>query len=250
MKHYVDNYILNPTHQLTVNVIGCGGTGSQVLTSLGRMNYALKQLGHPGFHVTAFDDDIVTHANCGRQLFSPVEIGRYKAEVLVTKLNMFFGTQWESKCEMYDKGSKVANITISCTDTIASRLVIKDNVKDSKGYDRQRQIYWLDFGNMKDRGQVILGTFKPVKQPKGGVGSLKCVTDIFDFSTLKDSNSGPSCSLAEALNKQDLFINSTLANIGMALLWKMFTKGVIDYHGAFLNLETMRVNPLKIEEAE
>ena len=90
--HYVNNYLLNPYHEVTVSLIGCGGTGSQVLTSLGRISYALRQLGHPGLYVTAYDGDIVTEANCGRQLFSTQEIGYNKAEVLVTKMNMFFGT--------------------------------------------------------------------------------------------------------------------------------------------------------------
>ena len=45
--HFVDNYLLNPHHSVTVALIGCGGTGSQVLTSLGRISYALQQLGHP-----------------------------------------------------------------------------------------------------------------------------------------------------------------------------------------------------------
>lgn len=249
-RHYVENYILNPRHQLTVAVVGAGGTGSQVLTSLGRMSYALQQLGHPGMYVITYDADIVTQANCGRQLFSPTEIGRNKAEVLTSKLNMFFGTQWESRSEMFTKHSDGANIIISCVDTIASRLEIKDCLKLDRGYDENRQYYWLDFGNMQDKGQVILGTWGKIDQPKGKRGcidSLQCVTDIFDFSNVKDNDSGPSCSLAEALQKQDLFINSTLAQIGMALLWKMFTKGVLEYQGAFLNLETMKVNPLKIE---
>ena len=117
-KHFVHSYILNPAHPLTVALIGVGGTGSQVLTSLGRMNYALKELGHPGLHVKSYDADIVTAANCGRQLFSPIEVGRNKAEVLTTKLNMFFGTAWESIPEMYDERSEQTNIVISCVDTI------------------------------------------------------------------------------------------------------------------------------------
>ena len=74
------------------------------------------------------------------------------------------------------------------------------------------------------------------------------MTDFFDLKKVNEKDSGPSCSLAEALNKQDLFINSTLAQIGMALMWKMFTKGVLDTQGAFLNLETMKVNPIKIDK--
>ena len=32
--HYTDSYLLNPQHPVTVNLIGGGGTGSQVLTNL------------------------------------------------------------------------------------------------------------------------------------------------------------------------------------------------------------------------
>lgn len=253
-KHFVHPYILDPAHPLTIALIGAGGTGSQVLTSLGRMNYALKELGHPGLHVKVYDADIVTPANCGRQLFSPIEVGRNKAEVLTTKLNMFFGTSWESIPEMYDEKTEHTNIVISCVDTIASRLAINKNLecpnkREMNGYDMQVNYYWLDFGNTQSTGQVILGTKRDISQnkKKTDVGKLRCVTDFFDLKKVNEKDSGPSCSLAEALTKQDLFINSTLAQIGMALMWKMFTKGVLETQGAFLNLDTMRVNPIKIE---
>lgn len=254
-KHYVHNYLLNPHHSLTVTVVGAGGTGSQVITALGRMNYALKQLGHPGLQVKVYDSDIVTEANCGRQLFAPQEVGLNKADVLVTKLNMFFGTAWESVPENFTERSDGANIIISCVDTIKSRMAIKSSLSNSRAYrgDMEKSFYWLDFGNMVDRGQVVLGTPYCIEQPKGKrscVDYLRTVTDMFDFSKVKEKGSGPSCSLAEALSKQDLFINSTLANVGMALMWKIFTKGVLDMQGAFLNLYTMKVNPIKIEKYE
>lgn len=57
---------------------------------------------------------------------------------------------------------------------------------------------------------------------------------------------GPSCSMAEALGRQDLFINSNLANEGLAILWKMFRQAHIKYHGVYLNLEHHAMNPLKV----
>ena len=68
--HYTDNYLLKPYHPVTVFIIGAGGTGSQVITNLARMDTALQASGHPGLHVTLFDPDTVTQANIGRQLFS------------------------------------------------------------------------------------------------------------------------------------------------------------------------------------
>lgn len=249
--HYVNEYLLNPHHAITVSLIGCGGTGSQVLTSLGRISYALQQLGHPGLQVTVYDGDIVTEANCGRQLFAVQEIGHNKAEVLTTKVNMFFGTKWECVQKMYGEKSKSANITISCVDTVKSRLAIAKRLRAFASYEYEKPLYWMDFGNLTDRGQVILGTVgKGYKQPKeNGLTTLRTVAEYFNLKEVNDDDSGPSCSLAAALRKQDLFINSTLAQVGCALLWKMF-KGVIDTQGAFVNLDTMKVNPIKIERYE
>lgn len=50
--HYTDSYLLSPYHPVSVFVIGAGGTGSQVVTNLARMDVALRSLGHPGLHVT------------------------------------------------------------------------------------------------------------------------------------------------------------------------------------------------------
>ena len=56
----------------------------------------------------------------------------------------------------------------------------------------------------------------------------------------------PSCSLAEALEKQDLFINSTLAQMGSSLLWNLFLNGMTENRGFFLNLKNFQSQPLKI----
>ena len=92
--HYTDNYLLKPYHPVTVFIIGAGGTGSQVITNLARMDTALQASGHPGLHVTLFDPDTVTQANIGRQLFSETELGMNKAIAAVTRINRFFGTAW------------------------------------------------------------------------------------------------------------------------------------------------------------
>ena len=94
--HYIDSYLINPQHPVTVNVIGAGGTGSQVLTCLARLDTALRGLGHPGLFVTVYDSDTVTEANIGRQLFSPSDTGLNKAQCLVTRVNNFFGNGWRA----------------------------------------------------------------------------------------------------------------------------------------------------------
>lgn len=112
-------------------------------------------------------------------------------------------------------------------------------------------LYWMDFGNTQTSGQVVLGTVpKKIKQPKSQqyktVDTLKVITRYVKYASVEETDSGPSCSLAEALEKQDLYINSTLAQLGCNLLWKMFRNGMLEHHGIYLNLATMKVNPIYV----
>lgn len=258
--HYIDNYLLNPQHPVTVNLIGVGGTGSQVLTNLARLDVTLRALNHPGLFVTVYDPDVVTESNIGRQLFSVSDLGLNKAQCLVTRLNHFFGNDWQAVPKIYPsnvhaaKDKENSNITITCTDNIKSRLdmwKILKAVPDNDYRDYKTPLYWLDFGNTQTSGQVVLGTVpEKIKQPKSQqyktVGSLKVITRYVRYARVRETDSGPSCSLAEALEKQDLFINSTLAQLGCNLLWKMFRHGMIEHQGLYLNLATMKVNPVSV----
>lgn len=260
--HIVEKVLLNPYNPIMVNLIGAGGTGSQFLTALGRMNHALIELHHPGLMVRVFDDDKVEPANLGRQLFTTAELGLYKAVALVNRINLFFGTNWKAVTERYnretiqaDPGLKMAEFTISCVDTVSARFEIAGLLTafDKKmSYARDRPLYWMDFGNNKDTGQVILSTLKDIEQPQSKkfevVDSLPLVTAEFGelLRQSETTDDTPSCSLADALGKQDLFINSALANLGASLLWQMFREGLLFNRGFFLNLKEFRTTPIRI----
>lgn len=259
--HYTDNYLLKPSHPVTIFVVGAGGTGSQVITNLARMDMALQALGHPGLHVTVFDPDIITEANIGRQLFSEAELGQNKAMAIVTRINRFFGTTWESEsCHYPLRGTynkekpMLANITVTCTDNIRSRLdlwrFLKQYRETSISNDRT-PVYWMDFGNTQTTGQVLIGNvrnkiFQPVSKEYIPMPMMNVITEEVSYSTIKEKESGPSCSLAEALEKQDLFINSMMAQVGCDILWRMFKEGRTVYRGAYVNLDTLRVNPIPV----
>ena len=258
--HFTDNYLVNPQHPVTINLIGAGGTGSQVLTCLARLDVTLRALGHPGLFVTLYDPDVVTETNIGRQLFGASDLGLNKAVCLVSRVNNFFGNVWKAAPRLFPNCSgnvlqdELANITITCTDNVRSRLSVWDVLKYTrkmKLYDSNLALYWMDFGNTQTAGQVVLGTVpKTINQPRSGqfhaVGSLKVITEMTDYSSVREEDSGPSCSLAEALKKQDLFVNSTLAQLGCNILWKMFRHGMTEHCGLYMNLMTMKVNPIRV----
>lgn len=257
--HYTEQYLLNPQHPITVKVIGCGGSGSQMLQALARINVSLIALGHPGLLVQAWDADKVTEANLGRQLFSKADLDQYKAKILVERLNRFYGFNWTANPLRWDesclKDNLFANIMISCVDNVSTRETIQamKMMKGTSAFRRREPfnvpVYWIDLGNTQNSGQVVLGTFGDIKQPKRTRDTVKSLPTIMDmFPNLKkfEKPEAPSCSLAEALDRQDLFINSTLAQFAATILWKMFRELHIRYHGCYLNLQTLTVNPIAI----
>ena len=117
--------------------------------------------------------------------------------------------------------------------------------------DHKTPLYWMDFGNAQFTGQVIIGTVRnKIRQPSSKefvtVPKLNVITEEVSYSTIDEKDSGPSCSLAEALERQDLFVNSMLAQAGCALLWKMLREGRTPYRGVYMNMETMRIIPICI----
>jgi len=254
--HFIAPELLNPTNPIEVCLIGAGGTGSQVLTALARMSHSLQALGHAGFQVSLWDDDIITEANRGRQMFAQCEVGLPKAIALITRCNRFFGTGWKAVNKKFDSqsGQAKAAIYISCVDTVAARFEIAGVLRDANGSSHYANTprYWTDFGNGKDTGQVILSTIGSIKQPKSEmyetIESLPFVTDEFGELLRQSENDtdAPSCSLAEALEKQDLFINATLAQMGCSLLWQLFRSGMTTQRGLFLNIAEFRAVQLPV----
>ena len=247
--HYTSNWIVNPTQPLTIFLIGAGGTGSNMLSALAIINKSLIALGHPGIFVTVFDDDKVEEPNIARQLFYASDLGLFKAQVLVERINRAFGYAWRYETERYTSNNKTANITISCVDSVESRKAIAEAVhNNSRGTDHERQYYWMDCGNDITSGQIYLGTTLDITQPKSKMKVIKFLKSPIEyFKGLKDSkDDGPSCSLAGALSKQDLFINRTIANYAGHMLWTLIKDARINYQGIYINLQSLQTNPIPL----
>jgi PRTRC genetic system ThiF family protein len=260
--HFTDITLINPTNPVTVNLIGAGGTGSQVLTALARMNHALTELNHAGLSVRLWDNDMITEANLGRQLFAESELGLYKSVALINRVNRFFGTNWKAETQKFEKAdlgklqsNMKSEIYISCVDSVKSRFGIAEilnELKIDKSYYRNQCKYWMDFGNSQFTGQVLLSTIGNIKQPNSEkyetVENLPFITEEFGelLKISEEEDNTPSCSLAEALEKQDLFINSNLAQMGSSLLWNLFRNGLTENRGFFLNLKNFTAQPIKL----
>src|SRR3990172_4651617 len=158
-KHYLHKEMTVADGPVSVVLVGCGGTGSQILTGLARLHYALYKLRHPGLHVSVFDGDNVSEANIARQNFSPLDVGRNKAVVSVTKINQFMGLSWKA-CPFAFDGARSddtvrPSILISAVDSARARTVIGRPALWTPLF-----FCWLDAGKQGERGEVIVGYLK------------------------------------------------------------------------------------------
>ena len=249
--HYAPQYFIEPVHPITIAVIGVGGTGSLVVPRLARLDYVLKELGHPGFHVTAYDGDIVEINNVGRQNFNKNDIGDYKSANIIQKVNMTFGLDWDASINYIENHIPKKNIIITCVDNVELRTTIhKENAvhRNTNRDDYEKQFYWLDCGNGKDFGQVVLSTFQKIIQPTESiyncVGSLPSVIDMYgDLSQFdKEEVQGiGGCSMAESIQKQDVFINDEIAIQAVKIIQQLVRNLRIQFHGTIVNQEKNKV---------
>jgi PRTRC genetic system ThiF family protein len=193
----------------------------------------------------------ITPFQCNRLKRS--EIGLNKAIILVNRLNMFWGLKWEAVPAHLKPGSYIsrsysgddlrAHIVAGCVDTRAARAAIRDAVGNWSTVS-----YWLDLGNNADSGQFILG--EPLNE-RNRRSRLRLRTAPELFPEIADPNldndSEPSCSAAAALERQEPFINSALAQHALALLAQLFRYGMLCYHGGFINLSTGTDSRLPID---
>jgi PRTRC genetic system ThiF family protein len=250
--HHIHPELLE--RQVRVLVVGCGGTGSALVAGLPYLHQALLARGHPGgLHVIILDGDTISPANCIRQPFARSEIGLNKAIVLINRLNMFWGLKWEAIPAHLKPGNYIsrsysgddlrAHIVVGCVDTRAARAAIRDAVSNWSTVS-----YWLDLGNNADCGQFILGEPLNERNRRARL-RLRSAADLYPeiVDSSLDNDREPSCSAIEALERQEPFVNSILAQHALALLARLFRYGEISFHGGFINLATGATSVLRID---
>ena len=245
MTHTADPQLFE--RPINILVVGCGGNGSAIAAGLPYLHQALLAFGHPGgLNVTLIDPDTVSESNCVRQPFCRTEVGLPKAVVLAHRTNMFWGLSWQgmqARIEQLRSGAQV-DILIGCVDTRKARRAINRWVL------RSRVLYWLDLGNNASSGQFVLG------QPNNSANRKKkrrllTVAELYPeiVATKGKEDDQPSCSAAEALTRQEPFINQNLAYQALAMLTQLLRRGSLPYQGGFCNSATGQLVPLPIKSA-
>lgn len=235
--------------RIRILMIGAGGTGSELLSLLKKMQIAIRRLApdSEGISLTLYDGDSISDSNIGRQNFYDGDQNYNKAEISIERINVFHGFNWIAKPHYFDPASlscelRSYDLIITCTDSAKFRGELG---KAGKGITYDSDVLWLDAGNGQFSGQVVLGHITDLTKSEI---RLPNVLDLYpELADMQESDE-PSCSLDAALAKQDLMVNAIAANSMSNLIWQLIRHGGLDHHGVLFNLKKGSTLPLKISE--
>lgn len=155
-------------------LVGAGGTGSFMAMNLARLAFELKLTGKRA-NIVIVDPDHVETGNIPRSNFCFAETGANKAETLAHRIAGAWGIEvgfvkegfrpalLESKSDDWNAKYSDSNrlkILVGCVDNHLARTQMHEAVKicNEKSYYKDTpRIWWIDGGNGRDSGQVLIG---------------------------------------------------------------------------------------------
>jgi PRTRC genetic system ThiF family protein len=157
-------------------LVGAGGTGSFMAMNLARLAYELKGLGKAA-SIRLVDPDRVEANNIPRSNFCFAEIGRNKAETLAGRIARAWGIEvgfvkegfhpallQQTKTDEWSgqtSNSNKVTILVGCVDNHLARRELQEALKTHNeqkyGNSSHPRLWWIDGGNGRDTGQVLIG---------------------------------------------------------------------------------------------
>ncbi|MCC6826399.1 MAG: ThiF family adenylyltransferase [Acidobacteria bacterium] len=261
-------------NRLQVIQVGAGGTGSFAALAIARFMYELKEAGKVS-ELLIVDPDRVESGNIPRSNFCAAEIGSFKAQTLAKRITLAWGLECRYANEAFDAEShlkqssdyRTLTVIVGCVDNHLARQEMHRGVEKHQGYrsDDAANIWWIDGGNGKFSGQVLIGSnAKPLKAAKLFVGSSICrslpAPSLVHPELLTDLEKetrplGPiSCPDRIRLGEQSLNVNQRVAVEIAEMLTAMFLTRNLRRFATYFDLESgttrsLYCTPSSIESA-
>ncbi len=237
-------------------VLGAGGTGSFVVPALARLIYELKHQQNKSAELLIVDPDVVERGNIPRSNFCFAEVGRFKAQTLAERVSMAWGIETSFSCEKFDhekhlKSSKsdyrCLTIIVGCVDNYLARREIHLTLAEQRVYGEHSRLWWIDGGNGKTSGQVLLGsTTRHLKPDQYFTGTSICRAipapslqhpDLLEREKLPISNE-VSCPERVRLGEQGLNVNQRVALEIAEILSEMLLTRNLKRYAVYFDLES------------
>jgi PRTRC genetic system ThiF family protein len=245
-----DRGIVQYERDATIVLVGCGGTGGFLAEAICRLVI--------GRHASLclVDPDRVEPHNVARQSFERADIGHFKAEVLAERLARRFGREVGYSVLPYDHelhsqvfgGTRSAlNLLVGCVDNAAARRAIAATLGDrSSPYSSQcDRIWWLDCGNDRNSGQVLLGNATRVDTLRGAFLPQSSLCRALPAPGLQrpdlleippQPRPSPDCAEAIVQGDQGPTINQVVAAIGAGYVERLLA-GTCSWMASYFDLD-------------
>lgn len=248
-------------NKLRIIQVGAGGTGSFVALAIARLMYELKESGKAAEFLIV-DPDRVEGGNIPRSNFCAAEIGSFKAQSLAKRITLAWGLECHYANEGFDAeihlkqtsgDYRTLTVIVGCVDNHVARQEMHRAVEQFQGYQSNDapNIWWIDAGNGKCSGQVLIGsTTKRLKPEKHFVGSSICRSlpapsrvhpDLLEEeqpSKALERAQGLSCPDRIRLGEQSLHINQRVAVEMAEMLTAMFLTRSLKRFASYFDLES------------
>ena len=190
--------------KLKIYLIGAGGTGSFAAMNLARLLFEIKRIGKAA-DLTIIDPDIVEIGNIPRSNFCAAEIGRFKAQTLAERITLAWGLEvsysneklnYEKHIKPSRSGFKELTILVGCVDNHLARREVHRSLEEANIYNSHNapECWWIDGGNGKFSGQVLIGSEVKKEKPE----------NYFTSSTICKKLPAPSVIHPELLENQEI----------------------------------------------
>lgn len=247
-------HLLPRDRSIRVALIGCGGTGSHIAQSLARIAAHVRASGLPALELVFVDGDTVEAKNVGRQLFSPIEIGRNKAQTLAARFSAALGLPiraiptmltddgWNDLGLRHDE----IGVLVGAVDSAAGRTLLARML-------RRNWTYWLDCGNHESSGQVAIGNATAAEKLKtafalpGVCAALPSPDLVYpDLLAERAKRRRDDCAAQQEDNIQSLMVNQAMAAVAGEYLYNLIVRRRLTVFATSIDLESlsMRSQPI------
>lgn len=237
------NFILPVEENVRLILVGCGGTGSWLAPAVARVGKLLIEKFSKRVEIIFYDPDFVEEKNIYRQNFCAAEIGFNKAEALADRYGRAWGIEIGavgSKINGIGNNYQINNIVIGCVDNAGGRKQISQNAHGA---------VWLDCGNTKNYGQVLMGMRRGLKDPfsiPGSCGELPYPHEQHPELIVKEKSEGRdqkdeqnlSCADMALQDSQGLAINQRMAAEAADYLVRMLITRDLKKFATYIDLES------------
>jgi PRTRC genetic system ThiF family protein len=252
-------------NKVHIIMIGCGGTGSCLSGPLARLIRVIKEGGTRSISALFIDPDVIEEKNIGRQNFCDAEIGYPKAQTLAARCNRALGLEIEALNKPFSANDidieyEALTVMVGCVDNSAARREIALTLH-KRGRSSPPRLWWLDCGNSKDSGQVLLGSTNDMKALEEALvfGESLCQhlpSPALQAPTLLEprpeeiENQNLSCAELALLNAQGLIVNQRVAVEAADFLTRLLLYENLERYATYFDLPSGSAKSLYITREE